>query len=102
MAAEGGGVMGASPMRVRVSSAPDDTFRRRLRFVRGEADTPGGAAGACVSVPADTPDIEAAARPLLAAEFAAGRWFLLDAVGDGVYYLDGRYMGPTREPLAVA
>ena len=94
--------MGALPMRVRVSSGADDTFRRRLRFVRGEADTPAGPVGACVALPADTVDIGAAARPLLAAEFAAGRWFLLDAVGDGVYYLDGRYMGPTREPLAVA
>jgi len=91
----------ASAMRVDWPRAADDAFRRNLVFVRGTVETPAGPVGACVAVPADTADVEAAARPLLAAELAAGRWHYLDAVGDGLYYLDGRYQGPTREPLAV-
>jgi len=90
------------PMRVDWSVSAFDAFQRAQVYARGRVETADGPAAACVALPADAPDIEAAARPLLAAEFAAGRWFHLDAVGDGVYYLDGRYQGPAREPLAVA
>jgi len=94
VAAEGGGVMTVTVFR-------DEVDNPGLVLVRGAVVRPDGRLGvAIVPVPADVPYIEAVARPLLAAEFAAGRWYDPSSPS-APRYVRWVYADPAREPLAV-